>query len=141
MAGKLIWERTSEASKDLRLVNPGDFDKQEYRRVLEKFISITGSKLGGRLADNLRGLLDAPGEATITFRGDRLGYDGLNRWCATDGTRFTDDEVFCARKVWKFLFGQDNPRTLAKPAGQSGLDIDEGAWNRWYPSVSGSDID
>jgi hypothetical protein len=134
--GKLIWERTNEDSKDLHLVNPEALDKAEYLRVLKKFGGIAGTKLGGRLEENLAEVGKSPEHAVLTFRGDRLGYDGLNRWCTTDGSRFTDDEVFAASKVWKILFDQTYPPTLVKPAGRTGLNIVEHAWNSWYEKVS-----
>ena len=133
---RLIWRRADSYSKDLYLVNPRDFDKAEYLRILGKFVGITGDKLGDRLGQNLRGFGASPGDAALTFRCDRLGYDGLNRWCTTEGTRFTDDEVFAAQRVWKFLFGQSHPPTLVKPAGKTGLDVSEGTWNRWYEAIS-----
>ena len=77
---KLIWERTTPTSKDIRLLNPEDFNKEEYRRILKDFIEITGAKLGERLAHNLIRVFKSPETATLTFQADRLGYDGLNRW-------------------------------------------------------------
>ena len=133
---KLIWKRVSEDSRDLQLVNPEAFGKVEYLRTLKKFSGIAGTKLGGDLEKNLEAIGKQPEQAVLTFRGNRLGYDGLNRWCTTEGSRFTDDEVFAACKVWKILFGQENPPILVKPAGRTGLDIIEHAWNSWYEMVS-----
>lgn len=132
----LFWERVDSNSKDLRLVNPADFNKGEYRRVLKKFAGVAGSKLSGRLLSCLEALGEDPENTVFTFRSDRLGYDGLNRWSVTEGSRYTDDEVFAACKVWKFLFGRDNPPTLVKSVGRGSLEVNEGAWNIWYETIS-----
>jgi len=134
---KLFWQRVSGDSKNLKLLNPEDFDKETYLVLLNNFKNDawegTKHSIKKELNENLKKLERNPTSFEFTCRGNRQGYDGLARWAAGEYKGFDVFRDSCF-KLWEFLF-DENPPSKFVFFNNNRIEIDSDRWKEFYQKI------